>query len=177
MPIDQQYLIQSAETYRSSSNTEYFHGSRLRPKQKKRVYLSHAPDDFRMVQGLIVLMEHTGMEMYFDWYDGTVPGLTRADRNVNIRVLIDLCDVFIVLVTGNYQNSGINGQELAYAQSMGKRIYVIPTIVGKTKFGENLAMEYAELDFEKTTMGKFVMKIRDVDRKNLWRPIFGGEGL
>jgi hypothetical protein len=117
------------------------------------------------------------MDMYFDWYDGTVPGLTRADRNVNIRVQIDLCDVFIVLITGNYQNSGISEQELAYAQSVGKRIYVIPTIVGKTKFGENLAMEYAELDFEKTTMGKFVMKIRDVDRKNLWRPIFGGEGL
>jgi hypothetical protein len=171
MAIGQKFLIQASEFYFDYLNTEFVSGFRLRPIAKKRVFVNHAPDDFRFVEGLIVLMRKSGLDLYFDWDSGDHPGCSREERKQRIQERIVNCDVFFFIVSENYFSVPYCRQDLEIAKSLDKKIYVIPTSVDSTVFGTEYIGIYNELSVQKTVQGRFVVKVLDIDRKNLWRTV------
>jgi hypothetical protein len=171
MAVGQKLLIQASEFYNDSLNSEYVSGFRLRPIAKKRAFINHAPDDFRFVEGLIVLMRKSGLDLYFDWDSGDKPGSSRDERKKQVQERIANCDVFFVIATENYLSVPYCLQDLEIAKSLNKKIYVIPTAIDGTVYGTEYIGIYHELTVQKTVQGRFVVKSLDTDRKNLWRTI------
>ena len=171
MAIGQKFLIQASEFYHDSLNSEFVSGFRLRPIAKRRVFINHAPDDFRFVEGLIVLMRKAGLDLYFDWDSGALPGVSREERKKQVQERIANCDLFFLIATENYLSVPYCRQDLEIAKSLKKKIYVVPTAMDGLVYGTEYIGIYHELTVQKTVQGRFVVKALDTDRKNLWRTI------
>jgi hypothetical protein len=171
MAIGQKLLIQASEFYTDSMNSEFVSGFRLRPIAKRRVFINHAPDDFRFVEGLIVLIRKAGLDLYFDWDSGDRPGRSREERKKQVQERIANCDLFFLIATDNYMSVPYCRQDLEIAKTLNKKIYVLPTTVDGAVFGSEYIGIYNELAVQKTVQGRFVVKALDTDRKNLWRTI------
>lgn len=171
MAIGQKLLIQASELYRDSLNTEFISGFRLRPVPKKRVFINHAPDDFRFVEGLIVLMRQSGLDLYFDWDSGKNPGGSRDERKKQIQERIAKCDVFLIFATENYYVVPYCIQDLEIAEVIHKKIYIVPTTLDGNVYGTDFLGKYNELSIQKTVQGRFVVKSLDTDKRNLWRTV------
>ena len=171
MAIGQKFLIQASEFYSDSLNSEFVSGFRLRPIAKRRVFINHAPDDFRFVEGLIVLMRKSGLDLYFDWDSGDRPGVSRDERKKQVQERIANCDLFFLIATENYLSVPYCRQDLDIAKTLNKKIYVIPTAVDGSAYGTEYIGIYHELTVQKTVQGRYVVKALDTDRKNLWRTV------
>lgn len=171
MPMFQSQLIQASEYYRDSLNQEHMPGNRLRLLEKKRLFINHAPEDFRLVEGLFVLMQKAGLDCYFDWDSGSRPGTSRHTRLLQIHDRLMAADVVFIVASANYRSVPYCQEDLAIAENLKKKIYLVSTSTEDTVFGTEFSGVYSELTVHRTVQGRFVVRVLDIDRKNLWRTI------
>lgn len=173
MAIDQVLLLQASALYDSSMNREYATGHRFRPIPKKRVFICHAVEDFRLVEGFAVLMWRAGIDTYFDWNSGMELGLTHETSVRRVKERIALCNTFVILATGMSESDPLCMREIEYASAIHRRIYVAATRCGGTDYGSGFIGKYSELTIERSMQqaGPLLVKTLDTNRKHLWRTI------
>lgn len=98
----------------------------------KRAFLSHSHLDQELAMGLKRKLASTGITLYIDWLDLTMPARTNVETARKIQEAISSCDYFLYLVTANSSKSIWCPWELGYADGIKRmsrnQIYVVPTI-------------------------------------------------
>jgi TIR domain len=95
-------------------------------KSERRIYvttsifLSHSHDDLEKeyVNKVIVLLRKSGVRIYIDSTDSTMPPLTNAETANKIKQKIKECDIFILLATNSAINSKWCNWELGFGDAL-----------------------------------------------------------
>lgn len=179
MAIDQKLLLNVSLFYNDALNQEYLPGYRLRPIAKKRFYVCHAQQDFRLVEGLIALLWKAGIDAYFDWNSGFEIGQSKETKPMKVKERLALCNAFIYLATEDSLFDLSCRQELEYATILRKRIYIVSTHYEKKEFGKELVGIYNELAIELSAKesGTLTVRALDMDKRHLWRSVSSANQL
>lgn len=144
MPIDQSVLITKSSLYNEAIfENQHFSktGSRL-----KTAFLCHSHRDEALVKGLIALFEESGIELYVDWKDHTMPDIPNVETALKIQTKIMTNDIFLFLATSNSKSSRWCPWEIGYGDSSKKKIYIIPTSDGRDNYGNEYLDLYPKID-------------------------------
>jgi hypothetical protein len=173
MAIDQKLLLQAATRYDDSTNVEFSPVGSLVPVPKRRIFISHSLDSFRMVEGFIVLMRRAGIDAYFDWESGNMTDEFRHGVARDVKVRIAKADIFILLATEGSVNDESCARALEFASIINRRVYIAHTISGTTEWKINNTGKYNQLTIERSmkTIDKFSVKILEHRRRQLWATV------
>ena len=179
MAIDQRLLLWAASMYREGENLEFLPHGRIRHLTKRRVYVSHATEAFRMVEGFIVLMRSANIDAYYDWSFASLTDEERSKESIDEHARIDMADVFVFLATEQSIQAKHCLEELEYADMKDCSIYIVPTKTSNTYWSPSTLKRFNELsiEFQSRTAGRFVARIREKERPNLWIPISSAKQL
>lgn len=147
MAISQISLITKSVNYKEALNEEYIFRKSETFKLKK-AFLCHSHKDKSLVEGMIVLLRESGVELYVDWLDNTLPEKPDKRTAEKIQNKISNSDIFLFLATDNSMNSRWCPWEIGYADASSINIFVIPTSLNNNTYGN----EYLEL-YQRIDMG------------------------
>ena len=173
MAIDQTLLLQAASLYREKDNQEYYPGSRLAKIPKRRIYISHSMESFRMVEGFIVLLQKAGIDAFFDWESGAFTDEFRNGAMRDLKFRIARSEVYIFLATENSIRSETCLKSLDFASIINRKVYIAQTTAGTKEFGFSPPHKFDLLTVERenSRSQRFGVKILEKQRQNLWLPI------
>lgn len=127
-------------------------------KSIRTAFLCHSHEDKTYVEGLQVLLEEQGWQLYVDWQDGTLPSEPNAETASGIKKKIRELDWFIFLATPNATLSRWCPWEIGIADGLKAhdRIVIIPTI---DRSGKHHGNEYLQLyrNVKLTVSGKYAL--------------------
>ncbi len=106
------------------------------------IFLSHSHKDKKLVEGLIELFAEQGIYIYVDWNDSNMPRITNKKTAKEIKKTINELKLFCFLATKNGLSSKWCPWELGVADSLKKRIFIIPVIDRNGQFKGN---EYLQI--------------------------------
>jgi hypothetical protein len=112
----------------------------------KSAFLCHSHQDETIVKGLVALFQEEGIDLYIDWKDHTMPETPNAETAKKIQDAIRGRDLFLFLATANSKASRWCPWEIGYADSSGRKIYIIPTADGAGSYGNEYLQLYAKID-------------------------------
>lgn len=172
MAIDQLMLLHAASSYHEQLNQEFFTGNSLVPVAKRRIFISHSLDSFRMVEGFIILMRQAGIDAFFDWDSGNLTDESRHEMVRDMKVRIAKAEIFILLATENSVEDETCRRAYEFASIINRRIYVVHTISGKTEWKPPIP-KYDQLSIERTmrNVDKLTVKVLEHRRQQLWNSI------
>jgi hypothetical protein len=95
----------------------------------KAAFLCHSHSDKKLVEGLLVLLSESGLEIYVDWADATMPVSPTKQTALKIQTAIREADLFLFLATHASVNSRWCPWEIGFADGVKKsaQLIVIPT--------------------------------------------------
>ena len=172
MAIDQALLLQESIFYYEKRNQEFYPGSSLVPVPKRRIFIGHALESFRMVEGFIVLMQKAGIEAYFDWESGNFTDEFSRDALRDLKNRIARCEVYLFLSTEQSLASSSCLKSLEFATLINRKVYDVQTFAGDMEFFIRPNGKYSQLAVERTH-GTRNYRIRVLDKQytKLWVPI------
>ncbi len=178
MAIDQNVLLHASASYDEALNQEFAPGYSLVPVPKKRIYISHSLESFRMVQGFIVLMRRAGMDAYFDWESGLITDDLRYHVNRDTKVRIAKADVFILLATEKSVKDPGCMKALEFASIINRRIYVVHTTSANHEWKLDDERVFNQLSIERSmkAIDRYTVKVLEKRRRQLWLTV-GNAGL
>lgn len=176
MTIRQSDLIAAARMRNFSKaamevlNESYSRDARVRGH---RAFLSHSHLDEELALGLKNKMASSGINLYIDWLDRTMPEETSLETALKIQEAIRSCDYFFYLVTENSSRSIWCPWELGYAdgiERLRERIFVIPTLDKENlEHGKEYLGLYQILDeYNDNGSPRFAYHTLGKDSKYLW---------
>ncbi|HNZ52568.1 MAG TPA: toll/interleukin-1 receptor domain-containing protein [bacterium] len=112
----------------------------------KTAFLCHSHRDEELVKGLIVILKESGINIYVDWQDHSMPATPNKETARKIQEKIKTSDIFLFLATSNSKASRWCPWEIGYADSSGKGIYIIPTSDGDGTYGNEYLQLYPRID-------------------------------
>lgn len=126
----------------------------------RTAFLCHSHKDSTYVEGLLVVLQETGWNVYVDWQDSSMPETPNQETARKIRGRIAQADYFLFLATPNALASRWCPWEIGIADGKKDhdRILVIPTRRGSTYYGNEYVGIYRRIDFS------------DTGRLAAWRP-------
>lgn len=141
MAIEQNVLRRkSSNYYKTKLVTETFSSA------GRKAFLCHSHKDKELVEGLVVLLEDEGVDLYVDWKDGTMPAVTNAETAKKIQDRIKRSDLFLFLATEDSMKSRWCPWEIGYGDACNKDVFIIPTSVGYTEYGSEYLGLYSKID-------------------------------
>ena len=84
----------------------------------KYIFLSHSHHDRKFVEDAQEFFALFGVDLYIDWLDPEMPGLTSPKTAANLKIKIRNCHRFVVLASNNAGSSKWVPWELGYADSV-----------------------------------------------------------
>lgn len=121
-----------------------FEESRIERAQAS-IFLSHSHKDRDWIEDIIVYIAYnTGVHIYVDWQDRTMPAVTNRATAERIKKKIGELDVFVVLATPNAMASRWVPWELGIADTLkgSAKIGILPAIDREGNYPGN---EYLQL--------------------------------
>ena len=108
------------------------------------VFLSHSHQDRNLVKGLIALLAKSGITLYVDWQDSSMPRVTSRATADRIKEKIEELDVFMILATNRALNSKWVPWETGLADQIKtpSKMVLIPVADSSGRFEGN---EYLQL--------------------------------
>ncbi|HEX5239817.1 MAG TPA: toll/interleukin-1 receptor domain-containing protein, partial [Candidatus Limnocylindrales bacterium] len=115
----------------------------------RTAFLCHSHHDKTLVQGLEVLFQDTGWNVYIDWQDPLMPSAPTVDTARRIRDKVAQADFFVVLATANALQSRWCPWEIGIADGLKPHdsILIIPTTSGGVTTGNEYIELYRSIDF------------------------------
>lgn len=144
MAISQSLLISKSGSYRESINESMMKSATV--GRVKSVFLCHSHRDEAIVKGLITLLQESGIDLYIDWKDHTMPETPNGETARKIQEAIKARELFFFLATANSKASRWCPWEIGYADSSKRRIYIIPTVDSSGTYGNEYLELYPKID-------------------------------
>lgn len=146
MPISQSTLRSKASNYWRYSGTLVLNAEGLKSTPEKTAFLCHSHKDEEIVKGLVVTFRESGVDLYVDWQDHTMPEKPNKETAKKIQARIVACSVFLFLATANAKDSRWCPWEIGYADSRSKGVYIIPTSDDHGSCGNEYLELYPKID-------------------------------
>jgi len=123
-----------------------------RQRHLRTAFLCHSHKDATLVEGLLVLLQESGWNVYVDWKDASMPEIPNKETARNIRQRIEQANYFLFLATPNSLASRWCPWEIGVADGRkpSDDILVIPTRRGSTYYGNEYLELYRRIDFANT---------------------------
>jgi hypothetical protein len=86
----------------------------------RTAFLCHSHKDSTYVEGLLVVLQETGWNVYVDWQDTSMPEIPNQETARNIRARIEQADYFLFLATPNALASRWCPWEMLYLRDVGR---------------------------------------------------------
>jgi len=166
MPIAKSLLLSKASSY-----TQAIHESMDRATEaglKKSAFLCHSHKDEDIVKGLIVLLRESGIDLYVDWKDPSMPEIANAETARKIQAQIRRHQLFYFLATANSKSSRWCPWEIGYADSSSKAICIIQTFDDGGTYGNEYLQLYSRIDFFEYQGRKGFAKFAANEDKGAW---------
>jgi hypothetical protein len=152
---------------RSLGNLANFAQKNLQRKSlsnKKTLFLSHSHEDRDIVEDAIAFLLTIGIYAYVDWLDPTMPKTTSGSTAQKIKERIQLCELFVVLLTENSRESKWVPWELGFADAK-KRNQDISIFPIKRNYGTTDSnfdgLEYMQL-YQRISLGNLRSTGQDI---------------
>jgi hypothetical protein len=81
------------------------------------LFLSHCHDDKAVVDKVVVFLRKSGVKVYIDWLDTSMPPTTSEETANRIKQRIRSCDKFLLLATNNAISSKWCNWELGFGDA------------------------------------------------------------
>lgn len=143
MAISQSSLSSKSYSYDSRQDSIQFSESFTK---KRSAFLCHSHNDQQLVKGLIVILKESGVDLYVDWMDESMPEKPNKITDQKIQTRIKQADIFIFLATSNSKASRWCPWEIGYADGVNKSIFIVPTSDGYNTYGNEYLDLYAYID-------------------------------
>lgn len=177
MIIYQESLRRSAKNYTGSMGSfksfEFKDSFDSNQNLQKIAFFCHSHIDKELVKGLITDFNKTGIELYVDWNDNTMPAEPNEITAKKLQKKIKDADVFFYLVTENSMKSTWCPWEIGFADAINKDIFIIPTTNdGETIYGNEYLKLYKIIEkngaeeYQITFLDDYGSKI--LNDSNLW---------
>ena len=124
MAIPQKYLLSYANKSIITESIEHFS---KRASSGIMAFLCHSHLDSKLAEGVQKLFVAKGVDIYIDWQDAEMPPVPNIETAQNIKHRIRSSQLFFFLATENSVKSRWCPWEIGIADSMAKKIYIIPT--------------------------------------------------
>ncbi len=179
MAIGQDVLLRESVQYSEQLNQEYRTGRHLYKLAKRRIFIDHAFESFRFVEGLIVMMRKCGVDAFFDWQSGFFTDAVSGSPARDLKVRIAAAETFVFLATEQSVASEECLKALRFAAMINRRIYVVETTVGKQVFSLPDIKKYHILTIEtsKGEIPQYLMRVQDPRHSQLWFVVKDGSQL
>jgi hypothetical protein len=147
MAINQSILIQKAAAFQDSLNES----KRIMASVGtiKSAFLCHSHKDETLVKGLIAYFKESGIDLYIDWKDHSMPETPNGTTAKKIQDAIKARPQFLFLATANSKASRWCPWEIGYADSSIRKIFIIPTTDGAGTYGNEYLQLYSHIDIGK----------------------------
>ncbi|MDC7245881.1 MAG: hypothetical protein PQJ47_08255 [Sphaerochaetaceae bacterium] len=167
MIITQKELLRASLSERSANDYLL-----KRPSGIPVIHILHSFEDFRLVEGMINHLKSANIDAYFQWESGYDLSLLQSNVAVNEKAQIVGAQAVILLATFKSLQDEKVRDNLSFARSAQKRVYVFPTVNDDEIYGESLYPEFPVLYMEERTMGGALnLKVKKPDQKNFLRLI------
>lgn len=123
--------------------------SEARARRQQTAFLCHSHKDTDLAEGLQVMLNENGWELYIDWKDVEMPENPNRETAKLIQSKIRELDWFLFLATPNSTSSKWCPWEIGYADSTKTldKIIIIPTIDNTGKwYGNEYLQLYRKID-------------------------------
>lgn len=165
MAIDLGDLENASRRYRTEVAKSL---NEARQRNLRTAFLCHSHKDAALVEGLLVLFQESGWNVYVDWKDASMPETPNQETARNIRQRIEQANYFLFLATANSLASRWCPWEIGVAD--GRKaiddILVIPTRRGSNYYGNEYVELYRRIDFADT--GKLAAWQPTQHRNGVW---------
>lgn len=131
----------------------------------KSAFLCHSHKDEVIVKGLIEYFRKSGINLYIDWQDNSMPDTPNVDTAKKIKDRIKQYELFFFLATSNSKSSRWCPWEIGYADSSNRKIYIIPTSDNYQNYGNEYLELYKRID-KGTYNNKTVLALFEVKNVN-----------
>lgn len=119
------------------------------PRAGQRVaFLCHSHKDRQLALGLQQMLAESGLDLYIDWQDASMPDNPNATTAARLRERIVDCELFLFLATENSMASRWCPWELGYADGKKptEKIGIVPTRSGSTTHGNEYLGLYRHIE-------------------------------
>jgi hypothetical protein len=141
-------------------------------KRKPVLHILHSPEDFRLVEGMIMLLNSAHIGAHFQWNSGYNLPLLQSNIAVSEKDQIVLSKAVIFLATFKSMENKELLNNLQFSTTIGKRVYILPTSYNSIIYGESLYPQYPLLLIEKENRGNGLnLKIKKPEQKNFLHTI------
>jgi hypothetical protein len=144
MAISQSVLTHKAAAYRETLHESMRKSASL--GKAKSTFLCHSHKDETLVKGLIALFQETGIDLFIDWKDHSMPETPNAETAKKIQDAIRARDIFLFLASANSKASRWCPWEIGYADSSRRKLFIVPTADGTGTYGNEYLQLYAHID-------------------------------
>ena len=141
MAILQSVLLNKSYSYRSYDLIALSADS-----HRKTAFLCHSHKDESLAKGLQVVLKESGVDLYIDWQDNTMPDSPNSETANKIKAKIRSSNIFLYLATQNSRDSRWCPWEIGNADSSNKKILIIPTSSGNYIYGSEYLELYPRID-------------------------------
>ncbi|MEQ9279414.1 MAG: toll/interleukin-1 receptor domain-containing protein [Balneola sp.] len=117
----------------------------------KTIFLSHSHKDKKLATGLANLLASLNIDLYIDWQDNDLPGVTNRETAEQIKSKIKTADIVMLLATDNSMKSRWVPWEIGIADSsLGEgRIVIVPMQESNDDFyGNEYLQIYRRLEYD-----------------------------
>ena len=142
-------------------------------KRGKFIFLSHSHKDKDIIKPVIAFLRMSGINVYVDWLDETMPKFTSRETAEKIQRKIKECDEFIVLLTENSKESKWVPWELGYSDGVKSlnKISILPIKRDlATKDSDFTGVEYMHL--YKVYKLEDLYTEKRLKKVDIWKPVF-----
>ena len=147
MAINQSILIQKAAAFQDALNESKRISASV--GTIKSAFLCHSHKDETLVKGLIAYFKESGIDLYIDWKDHSMPESPNSTTAKKIQDAIKTRPLFLFLATANAKTSRWCPWEIGYADSSMRKIFIIPTTDSVGTYGNEYLQLYAHIDIGK----------------------------
>lgn len=174
MAIEQELLLREAVAYTDALNLEFQPRRPLYRIPKRRIFISHASDAFRFVEGFIVMMRKAGIDAFYDWESGFLTDEVSGSPFRDLKVRVAAAQVFIFLATEQSITSADCLRALHFAKLINRHVYAVDTCSGKRVFSLPDDEQCHQLSVEKKIIRgstSYLVRVQDRRYERLWQTV------
>ncbi|MDY0372239.1 MAG: hypothetical protein WCS59_04505 [Sphaerochaetaceae bacterium] len=179
MAIKQVDLLKLSALYGEGLNREFSSTQHVMKIPKPRIFIIHNIWDFRMVQGLIVMLSFAGIDAFYDWDDGYATDATYETSEDNLIKRVSAARACMLLATKKSVCAPLSITALEYATLIHRKTYLVLTEAEGQTYGEEFIGVHPQLDVltSKRYNRNYVVRILENDRSNFWKNLHNISGL
>lgn len=179
MAIGQKLLLHESSWYAEATKPTYISGRMLSRMVKRKIFISHAPESFRMAEGLIVMLRKAGIEASFDWDSGYFTDEENASVARDLKARIASSDVLLFLSTAHSVVSENCLMALRFASLVNRPIYEVRTTCDDSTHMLRQVQAYNEMTIEvsKGVPPRYLVRVQEPRHNQLWHSITNASQL